>query len=98
MNKFPENLKRMMEVRGVKQIDVAEALGVTKQSVSRWIHGGSITVDNLYQLARLLNCSPSDLVGGDVDVIEVELLAVFHRLTKAKRRKLLIIARELEEE
>lgn len=45
-------IKRIMMEKGLKNIDVAERLGVTEQNVSRWLKGNqNLKLDTLYLLA-----------------------------------------------
>lgn len=50
------NLRRIMDMRGVKPKDIQEYLGFgCVQSVYRWLDGVSMpTVDNLYALSKML--------------------------------------------
>ena len=40
---FSSNIKYIREKNGLKQSDVAEALHVTNQAVSKWESGGSLS-------------------------------------------------------
>ena len=45
-------IKRIMMEKGLKNIDLAERLGVTEQNVSRWLKGDqNLKLDTLYLLA-----------------------------------------------
>ena len=50
------NLRRIMDMRGVKPKDIQEYLGFgCVQSVYRWLDGVSMpTVDNLYAISKML--------------------------------------------
>lgn len=50
------NLRRIMDMRGVKPKDIQEYLGFgCVQSVYRWLDGVSVpTVDNLYAISKML--------------------------------------------
>jgi DNA-binding XRE family transcriptional regulator len=52
---------------GLTQDDVAEALGISGQTVSNWERGRSIptlTIDQVKTLCKLLRCSLEDIPGG----------------------------------
>jgi|GEM_PF-315573 len=57
------NLRRIMDMRGVKPKDIQEYLGFgCVQSVYRWLDGVSMpTVDNLYAISKMLQV-PSILI------------------------------------
>lgn len=57
------NLRRIMDMRGVKPKDIQEYLGFgCVQSVYRWLDGVSMpTVDNLYAISKMLQV-PMDLI------------------------------------
>ena len=40
---LPENLKKYRVLKDLTQEDVAEYLGITAQSVSKWERGGSLS-------------------------------------------------------
>ena len=51
---------------GLTQKQVAEKLGMSDKSVSKWERGESLpTVDNLYALSRLLHTSVDDILIGE---------------------------------
>ena len=66
-NVFAENLKRIISQRGTTQREVAEKLGVTETTVSRYAtvgpKGRTPNVEYLVALAQVLNVSLDTLVG-----------------------------------
>mgnify|MGYP002621407360 CR=1 FL=1 len=59
---FPRILKRLMEHYGLSQMDIAEKLGVSKQTVSDWVNGKKFPrVDRMQQLSDLFDVLMSDL-------------------------------------
>jgi transcriptional regulator with XRE-family HTH domain len=66
-NVFAENLKRIISQRGTTQREVAEKLGVTETTVSRYVttgpKGRTPNVESLVALAQVLNVSLDTLVG-----------------------------------
>lgn len=61
------NLRRIMDMRGVKPKDIQEYLGFgCVQSVYRWLDGVSMpTVDNLYALSKMLQVPMDSIVCGN---------------------------------
>lgn len=63
---FGKRLKQSMKNEGLKQIDVANLIGVGSGSMSSWSSGKSIPRQgSLDKLAELLNVSPDWLLNGD---------------------------------
>ena len=59
---FKDNLAQMRKVLQLTQEDVAEKLGVTRQSVAKWESGESIPdLDKCKQLAEIFGVSVDDL-------------------------------------
>ena len=59
---FPRILKFLMDHAGLTQMDIAETLGVSKQTVSDWVNGKKFPrVDKMQQLADLFGVLMSDL-------------------------------------
>jgi len=58
-----ENLRYWMDKRGVKQADVAEALGISEAAVSFWLSGKKYpTMGKIQKLADYLDVRTSDLI------------------------------------
>ena len=58
---------------GMSQQEVADAIGVTRQTISNWELGqGSPTLDRAAELARLYDVSLDDLANDEVDVVSSE--------------------------
>lgn len=65
MPKFPglvERIKEVLEVRS--QTEIAKKLGIADASISQWKSEGSISVDTLFQIAKLSNASINYLLTG----------------------------------
>lgn len=60
------NIRKFIVYRGVLQQDVAEKIGVTEAMLSRYINGTSMPgIDKLHNIAAVLGCQISDLLGSD---------------------------------
>jgi len=60
---FATNLRRILQERGKKSIDLAKYLGVSKQAMSAWINGARFPrMDKVDKMCVFLNCTRSDLM------------------------------------
>lgn len=61
------NLKRIIAVKGIRQKDIADALGVSQGSITNWLSGRN-TPDlvTLIRLCRLLDVPLDTVAGSDV--------------------------------
>lgn len=93
-----KNLKIFRKRKGLTQENVAEALNIVRQTVSKWEKGISVPdADMLIRLAEVLDVSVSELIGSDVtdekneDMIAVELARVADQLASRNHRSKRII-------
>lgn len=79
------NLRRIMDIRGVKPKDIQEYLGLgCVQSIYRWLDGVSMpTVDNLYAISKMLQVPMDSIVCGNAGTTEKQMNAY---LTDQERR------------
>ena len=69
-----DNIKRLCTLKGIRQIDIAEHMGVSQGSVSNWIKGiNSIDIENLAELCRFLGVSLDQIFGVEPLPVEVTL-------------------------
>lgn len=65
--KFGENLQKLRKERGISQEQLAEQLGVTRQSVSKWESGNSYPeMDKLVAICGIFNCELDSLINKDI--------------------------------
>ena len=65
---FKDNLVQMRKIFQITQEDIAEKLGVTRQSVAKWEAGDSVPdLDKCKQLADILGVSLDDLANYEPD-------------------------------
>jgi len=75
--KFQDKLAKVRKENNLSQELLADALGVTRQSVSKWESGDSYPdMAKIIQLCKILNCTLNDLM--DDDVIEKTSSPVFN--------------------
>lgn len=74
---FRNRFIKAMEIRGMRQVDVAEKSGLDKAQISQYKNGKYEPMqDALYKLAKALNVNVAWLMGHDVpmevDIIELQ--------------------------
>ena len=96
-----DNIKTICEMKGIRQIDIAEYMGISQGSVSNWMKGiNSIDIENLARLCEFLGVSLNQIYGVDpitpeslLSAQESELIHVFRSLNKNGRSMLMSTAR-----
>lgn len=96
-----ENIKKICALRGIRQVDIAEHMGVSQGSVSNWIKGtNSIDIENLADLCKFLGVSLDQIFGFDeIDPLitlpqnELELIQIYRSLNKSGQSLLLMTAK-----
>ncbi len=64
---FANRLKKALQIRDMKQIELAEKLGLDRSMITKYINGENGTTNNrLDDIANILNVNPSWLMGYDV--------------------------------
>ena len=65
--KFGENLQKLRKEKGISQEQLAEQLGVTRQSVSKWESGASYPeMDKIVAICNLFHCNLDSLINKDI--------------------------------
>jgi len=64
-----ERIRWLIEVRGYKQVELAEKMKLTQATISNWITGASRkpNAPSLLKLAAALDCNPAWIVDGTGD-------------------------------
>ena len=96
-----ENIKKVCEMKGIKQIDIAKHMGISQGSISNWMKGiNSIDIENLAKLCAFLGVSLNQIYGVDpitpealLSSQENELLRLFRTLNKDGKDMLISTAR-----
>ena len=96
------NLKQVMDARGVKNIDLANALGISKSAVSNWMSGrNSIDIDHIPSICKLLDIEPGALFDDNsehsrmLNKDEMRLLNAYRRMDSRARYDMIVIAESL---
>lgn len=80
------NIRQIRKEKGMTLDGLAEKIGVSNGYLSEMERGvKNINSLRLEQLARALNCSPADLIGGDAGP-EIGLPAEYSQLSDANRK------------
>jgi len=91
----------LMDEHGTKGTELAEAIGVKKQSVSGWLRGkSSMDFDNMIAVCDYYGISLDEFVGrGDlvevVDENERELIGLYREMTATQKDAMLAVARAM---
>ena len=65
--KFGDNLKRVRKMRKISQEELADKLGVSRQSVSKWETGENYpSMTNIMCLCTIFKCKLNELVHEDM--------------------------------
>lgn len=85
-----DNLKQYRIKSGYGQLDIANILNVSKQTVSNWEKGKRLPdINTLVTLANLYDVTVDTLVGSDKRNKSIELLNIVSNLKEDKKDKLL---------
>ncbi|WP_208512075.1 helix-turn-helix transcriptional regulator [Variovorax paradoxus] len=64
-------IRNQMIEKGVRNVDLAERLGVSEANISRWLRGNqNVSIDALYMLADALEEKLSIVLGEDAGLVE----------------------------
>ena len=85
------NLKNARLKKGIKAIDLAKALNVSKQTISNWENGKrNPDLDTLIKLADFYEVSLDYLVGREKEINnDTDLLTVLSNIPTSKRKLLM---------
>lgn len=68
-NIFAKRLRKAMDIRGIKQVELVEVTGISKSAISQYLSGAFVPKQkNTYKLADALNVDPAWLMGKNVDM------------------------------
>lgn len=86
--KFGENLKNIRKSKNISQEYLAEKLGVSRQSVSKWETGENFpSMNNIMCLCEIFKCKINDLVHEDFTDIESLDSEIKESVVKFKKEK-----------
>ena len=78
--KTGRKLDELMKAKCVDVKTLSNTIGVSNQSVYKWIHGQTLpTLDNMYQISKLLNVAIDDIVVGMDEEVGYKLPLFYFR-------------------
>lgn len=90
--KFGENLQNLRKQKRMSQEQLAEKVGVSRQSISKWERGESYpTMNNIMTLCDIFHCKLNDLVHEDItdfDSLDEEIIMNAVKFKKEKQQKM----------
>ena len=97
--KFADNLKRVRKSRKISQEELAEKVGVSRQSVSKWETSEAYPeMNNILELCKIFKCNISDLVNDkmvDIDSLDEEVKMSVVKFKKEKQNQMKGISKVL---
>ena len=86
--KFGNNLKGLRKQKKLSQEDLAEHVGVSRQSISKWETGDAYPeMNNILILCKIFNCKINDLLSNDLEDFESFDEEVKMNLVKFEKEK-----------
>lgn len=97
--KFGENLYNLRKKQKMSQEKLAEKVGVSRQSVSKWENGTAYPeMNRILELCKIFHCQLNDLVNDkilDFDSLDEEIKMNVVKFNKEKQRKLKIASKTI---
>ena len=97
---FAANLRRQLARNGLKAVDLARIINVSKSTVSQWLKGAKFPrMDTVATMARVLDCGLSDLTEPHDDSLtpaQREMLDLVQTLTPEELSVLASTAKALK--
>ncbi len=95
--KFGENLKNIRKLRKISQEDLAERLGVSRQSVSKWETGENYpSMTNIMCLCTIFKCNINEIVHEDmtdINSLDEEIKMSVVKFKKEKQKKVKVLSK-----
>lgn len=96
-----ENIKKICSLKGIRQVDISEHMGVSQGTVSNWFKGtNSIDIENLAELCSFLGVSLDQIFGVapltpevTLSAEETDLLGMFRSFNDRGKEMLMDTAR-----
>ena len=97
--KFGENLYNLRKKQKISQEKLAEKIGVSRQSVSKWENGTAYPeMNRIFELCKIFHCKLNDLVNDnilDFDSLYKEVKMSVVKFNKEKQNKLKIVSKTI---
>ena len=96
---FGENLKSIRKQKKISQEELAEKLGVSRQSISKWETGENYpSMTNIMCLTDIFHCKINDLVHedmNDIDSLDQEIKMKVVKLKQKEQKRMKLISKVL---
>lgn len=92
---FEKRLREALNLRGIKQIELANKTGISRFAISHYLKGDYYpSTDKIYLLAQALNVNEAWLLGYDVEMekpenLQEDFLRKFKQLDKKQQARLI---------
>ena len=97
--KFADNLKKIRKRKNISQEELAEKVGVSRQSVSKWETSEAYPeMNNILELCKIFKCNINDLVNDnmiDLDSLDEEVKMSVVKFKKEKQNQMKGISKVL---
>lgn len=97
--KFGENLYNLRKKQKISQEKLAEKIGVSRQSVSKWENGIAYPeMNRIFELCKIFHCKLNDLVNDsilDFDSLDEEVKMSVVKFNKEKQKRLKIVSKTI---
>lgn len=97
--KFGENLYNLRKKQKISQEKLAEKIGVSRQSVSKWENGTAYPeMNRIFELCKIFHCKLNDLVNDnflDFDSLDKEVKMSVVKFSRDKQNKLKIVSKTI---
>ena len=95
--KFGDNLKKIRKLKKLSQEDLAEKVGVSRQSVSKWETGDAYPeMNNILELCKIFHCKINDLVNDsiiDMNSFDEEIKMNVVKFKKEEQRQMKVLSK-----
>lgn len=95
--KFGENLYHLRKDAKMSQEKLAEKIGVSRQSVSKWENGEAYPeMDNLLKICKIFHCKLNDIIHDDIqdiDSLDEDVKMSIVKFEKEKQKRLKVISK-----
>ena len=96
MDTFQNRLNQIMEIRNMRQVDLARKSGLPKAQISQYQSGKYEAMqDALYKLAKALSVNVEWLMGHDVPMGDIDINQLFQQLTATDQQKIIDIIKAM---
>lgn len=90
--KFGDNLRKLRKTKKMSQEELAEKVGVSRQSVSKWETSEAYPeMNNILELCKIFHCRINELVNDsiiDIDSLDDETKMSIVKLKKEEQKKM----------